>query len=76
MPLLHEVSVSKYTGLYITLTSVFDVEGENLVMGTYRSVLTPDDIDRVLLERHKLGIPKFERFLETIAIHCVIMSGT
>jgi hypothetical protein len=51
------------------LTGVFDVQRENTVVRIRRSVLAPDNIDRILLERYKLRSPRFERFLETFSIH-------
>jgi hypothetical protein len=51
------------------LTSVFDIKGKDLVARMYRSVFTPDNIDRILSERYKLGVPKFERLLELSSIH-------
>lgn len=52
------------------LTGVFDVQRENTIMRTRGSVLTPYDIDRVLLERYKHRSPGFKRFLETFSIRC------
>jgi hypothetical protein len=60
----------------VILTSVLDIQRKYLVARMYRSVLTPDDVDRVLLEWYKLRISKFERFLETPSIHCYHVSST
>lgn len=51
------------------LTGVFDIQRKDLVARMYRSVFTPDNIDRVLLERYKLRVPRFERLLEMSSIH-------